>query len=213
MVFVRIPVRMHLAIGGEVITGTHPPRLFVRHALRPSVATRETSVHRFQRRADEFDPLRRAPGREIDVEAAGYHDEGVDPCAVDDELFARGYSVRHDSLASDGSGEWIPLRFGSWRRESQDDLALLSPARRDSFVQHDRTAPVFNLTPFRRPTPDNARRYSRSAQVPDVPEAVTSASETEDNDATNLDGWCRRRSTFSDQIHPSPARTAPTLAF
>ncbi|SPO47595.1 uncharacterized protein PSANT_05283 [Moesziomyces antarcticus] len=148
-------------------------------------------------------------GHSRETSLADSVDDGIDPCEVGDELFARGYSVRHDSLASDGSGEWIPLRFGSWRRESQDDLALLSPARRDSFVQRA-AAPVFNLTPFRRPTMDAGRRDSRSAQVPDVPEAVTS--ETEE-DGIDLEGWCRRRSTFSDQIHQSPARTAPALAF
>jgi hypothetical protein len=150
-------------------------------------------------------------GHSRETSRADSVDEGIDPCEVGEELFARGYSVRHDSLASDGSGEWIPLRFGSWRRESQDDLALLTPARRDSFVQRG-AAPVFNLTPFRRPTLDAGRRYSRSAQVPDVPEAVTSASETEE-EGIDLDGWCRRRSTFSDQIHQSPDRTAPALAF
>lgn len=62
---------------------------------------------------------------------------GIDPYSQPD-VFSRGYSFtsttsstgglgagvgRHDSLSSDGSGEFIPLRFG--RRESQDDLALI----------------------------------------------------------------------------------------
>ena len=88
---------------------------------------------------------------------------GIDPYAQGDEVFARGYSirsVRRDSTASDGSGEVVPLRLGSWRRESQDDLALLGIRRRSSSNASSASsvspgavggsAPVFNLQPFQR---------------------------------------------------------------
>lgn len=173
---------------------------------------------------------------------------GIDPYAQGDEVFARGYSVRsarQDSMGSDGSGEIVPLRLGSWRRESQDDLALLGNRRRSSSNASSASsvspgavggaAPVFNLHPFqKRPgivrsstsqvvsssspvspiflVPRGAgggeerRRFSRSATVPDVPEAVTS--DGEDNDALDVSaGWCRRRSTFSSALDPK-ARVA-----
>lgn len=117
--------------------------------------------------------------------------------------------ARQDSLASDSSGEFIPLRFIPWRRDSQDNLALLrrgtsanpSPAETNAAA-----APVFNLHPFQ--VMPQRPGMVRSFSTPDVPETVTSASETEDNDLPGLgaDGWCRRRSTFSNALEP----TTPT---
>ncbi|SNX87112.1 uncharacterized protein MEPE_05822 [Melanopsichium pennsylvanicum] len=140
---------------------------------------------------------------------------GVDPYSQDPmDAFPRGYSVggRHDSFASDTSGEFVPLRFYN-RRESQDDLALLNIRRRSSnnsaTVETEAAMPAFNLQPFSTSTSKRqvlARSFSTKEvsirHYADVPEAVT-ASEAEAEDDDLLDGWCRRRSTFSSIIDPA----------
>ncbi|GAC94889.1 hypothetical protein PHSY_002462 [Pseudozyma hubeiensis SY62] len=149
---------------------------------------------------------------------------GVDPYAQDPaDTFPRGYSIshRHDSLASESGGEYLPIRFYT-RRESQDDIALLDlTRRRDPSPHQEPQGPIFNLHPFQKTSPARPglvrstsspadekvdARFFRHA---DVPEAVT-GSEAEDDGALNLDGdgWCRRRSTFSSLL-PSPT-TGPS---
>lgn len=168
----------------------------------------------------------------LDDDVTGW--AGVDPYAQDpSSAFPRGYSIgsgRQDSLASDGSGEFIPLRFAG-RRESQDDLALLSYRRRSSnnsaassagdpaTAAAGMGAPVFNLHPFQRRPSIQRSVSSQDALVfrrrrADVPEAVT-GSEAEDGDGDALDadneGWCRRRSTFSNVLDPA-TQVAPCAA-
>ncbi|SPC65357.1 uncharacterized protein UHOD_11062 [Ustilago sp. UG-2017b] len=53
---------------------------------------------------------------DFDIQDASWM--GVDP-------FTSGYPIRHEVFAFDISGEFIPLRFRSWRRGSQDDLAFI----------------------------------------------------------------------------------------
>lgn len=140
---------------------------------------------------------------DIDEDPQSYSWLGVDPYAqpptitTTEPSWARGYSI-----ASDASGEYLPIRFFA-RRESQDDIALV---RRRSSSNHSATpdeeigAPVFNLHPFARvKRPSLGRSLSSSqfvgrASNPDVPEAVTGS---EAEDGFGEEGWCRRRSTFA----------------
>lgn len=149
---------------------------------------------------------------------------GVDPYAqYPADVFPRGYSIshRHDSLASESGGEYLPIRFYT-RRESQDDIALLDMARRrDSSPHQESQEPIFNLHSFQKTSPTrpgltrstsspaDEKVYGRYFRHADVPEAVT-GSEAEDDGALELDGdgWCRRRSTFSSVL-PSPT-TGPS---
>ncbi|SPO31012.1 uncharacterized protein UTRI_05351_B [Ustilago trichophora] len=144
---------------------------------------------------------------------------GIDPYTQDPaEPHPRGYSIsssaRQDSLASDGSGDFIPLRVFPARRESQDDLALLNFRRRSSNSSTSAnstndpaaTRPVFNLHPFQK-RPQIGRSFSSQEAFrrhADVPEPVTS--ETEDgNLRDDGEGWCRRRSSFTTSLVPAPS--------
>ena len=135
-------------------------------------------------RADEIE-------EDFDIQDASWM--GEDP-------FTSGYPIRHDGFVLDGSGEFIPLRFGSWRRGSQNDLAFIR--HRSSFISSNSPSsenvggPVFNLHPFKRPSVVGRRRFSRSAAVPDVSEAASSASG--EGEWGIDEGWCRRRSTLSN---------------
>ncbi|KAJ1019858.1 hypothetical protein NDA13_006081 [Ustilago tritici] len=146
-------------------------------------------------RADEIE-------EDFDIQDASWI--GVDP-------FTSGYPIRHDGFAFDGSGELIHLRFGSWRRGSQDDLAFIrhrsSSISSNSPSSENVGGPVFNLHPFKRPSVVGRRRFSRSAAVPDVPEAASSASG--EGEWRIDEGWCRRRSTlinvpFDPRLPPPP---------
>ncbi|SPO30734.1 uncharacterized protein UTRI_05351 [Ustilago trichophora] len=158
----------------------------------------------------------------IDDETSSW--AGIDPYTQDPaEPYPRGYSLggvgaRQDSLASDGSGDFIPLRVFYSRRESQDDLALLNFPRRSSNNSSTTCTnttndppgirPVFNLHPFQK-RPQIARGFS--SQEPfrshaDVPEPVTSEAEDQDF-SKDGEGWCRRRSSFTNALTPSSGVT------
>lgn len=156
---------------------------------------------------------------------------GIDPYTQplsSTDIFARGY--RQDSLASDGSGEFIPLRFYGARRESQDDLALLPNRRRSSNNSNASSAsfasgraaaggegngaaggPVFNLHPFqKRPSlirrsissQDATAGFRRHAADVPVSEAEDGDGDGDLIDLIDNNGWCRRRSTFSNLVDP-----------
>ncbi|SAM70552.1 uncharacterized protein UBRO_20470 [Ustilago bromivora] len=98
---------------------------------------------------------------------------GVDP-------FTSGYPIRHEVFAFDVSGEFIPLHFRSWRRGFQDNLAFIHHRSSSSISSNSPSSenvggPTFNLHPFKRPSVVGRRRFSRSAVVPDIPEAASSA--------------------------------------
>ncbi|KAF6766944.1 hypothetical protein PSEUBRA_001470 [Kalmanozyma brasiliensis GHG001] len=114
---------------------------------------------------------------------------GVDPYTQSPgDAFPRGFS-RKDSFVSDGPGEYLPFSFG--RRESRDDIALLT--RRRSSSNSSQEGPIFR--PTFRPTFGRSTSSGELRHRPDVPEAVT-GSEAEDGEVDD-EGWCRRRSTFA----------------